>query len=149
MFDRIDPDARVLVVDDNEQNVELMAAYLDELGCHVDTAHSGAEALARMEAAVPDVVILDIMMPQMSGFQLCERLRRDERFGCVSIIMVTALNEMSDVERSMECGADDFLTKPVHRLELVARVRAQIHIRRLQRRLDETLEQVRALSSSG
>ena len=137
--------AGVLLVDDNEQNLELLQAYLDELGCSIRTARDGIEAMAEVEAAVPDLVLLDVMMPRMSGFQVCERIKASPRTRDVPVIMVTALNEVGDVERAVEAGADDFLTKPVNRLELLTRVRSLLRVRRLKRQLDSTLDELRRL----
>ena len=135
--------AGVLVVDDNEQNLELLQAYLDDLGCTIRTARDGVEAMAAIEAAVPDLVLLDVMMPRMSGFQVCERIKASPRTRDVPVIMVTALNEVGDVERAVEAGADDFLTKPVNRLELLTRVRSLLRVRTLKHQLDSTLDELR------
>ena len=141
-----DPSAMtILVVDDNEPNVELLIAYLDELGSRILTARDGAEALAIFEAESPDLVLLDIMMPRMSGFQVCEKIRAREPGSRTPVIMITALNQVADVERAVEAGADDFLTKPVDRMELVVRTQAQLRVRYLQRQLDETRESLKAL----
>lgn len=141
--------ASVLLVDDNEQNLELLRAYLDDLGCETRTAGDGIEAMAAIEASVPDLVLLDVMMPRMSGFQVCERMKDSPRTRDVPIIMVTALNEVGDVERAVEAGADDFLTKPVNRLELVTRVRSLLRVRYLKRELDSTLDALRRSRGEG
>jgi len=135
----------ILVVDDNEPNVELLLAYLEELGSKTLTARDGAEALEVFEAHQPDLVLLDIMMPRMSGFQVCEEIRSRENGARTPVVMITALNQVADVERAVEAGADDFLTKPVDRLELVVRVQAQLRIRYLQKQLDASRESMRSL----
>jgi two-component system alkaline phosphatase synthesis response regulator PhoP len=135
----------ILVVDDNEPNVELLQAYLDELGCRLLTARDGAEALAKFEAERPDLVLLDIMMPRMSGFQVCEKIREMEQGERTPVVMITALNQVADVERAVEAGADDFLTKPVDRMELVVRAQSQLRVRYLQKQLEQTRAQMRAL----
>jgi len=135
----------VLVVDDNEQNLELLAAYLEDLGCRVETARDGLEAIQAVATHTPDLVLLDVMMPRMSGFQVCEKLKAAPATKDVPIVMVTALNEVGDVERSVEAGADDFLTKPVNKLELLTRVRSLLRVRQLKKKLDSTLDQVRRL----
>ena len=141
-----DPSAMsILVVDDNEPNVELLLAYLEELGSTTLTARDGAEALEVFDAHGPDLVLLDIMMPRMSGFQVCEEIRSREKGGRTPVVMITALNQVADVERAVEAGADDFLTKPVDRLELVVRVQSQLRIRYLQKQLDATRESMRSL----
>ena len=141
-----DPSAMtILVVDDNEPNVELLLAYLDELGSRTLTARDGEEALRVFEAESPDLVLLDIMMPRMSGFQVCEKIRATEREGRTPVVMITALNQVADVERAVEAGADDFLTKPVDRTELVVRAQSQLRVRYLQKQLEETRAAMKAL----
>jgi|MDTD01.2.fsa_nt_gb two-component system cell cycle response regulator len=141
----VSPDARILVVDDNAQNLELLQAYLEDLGCQIDLARDGAEAIEIAKQRVPDVMVLDVMMPRMSGFQVCEKLKKDPATSSVPIVMVTALNEISDVERAIEAGADDFLTKPVQRLELLARVKSQINVQQIRRRLELAIRRLREL----
>jgi two-component system cell cycle response regulator len=136
---------RVLIADDNEQNLELLQAYLEDLACEVDLARDGVEAMEAVRRAEPDVILLDIMMPRMSGFQVCSQLKADKRYADIPIIMVTALSEVGDVERAVDAGADDFLTKPVNRLELLTRVRSLVRVRTLKRELDETRSRLRGL----
>ncbi len=135
----------VLIVDDNEQNLELLHAYLDELGGDVRVAHDGIEAIESVAANAPDIILLDIMMPRMSGFQVCETLKKDPATRDIPIIMVTALNEVGDVERAVDSGADDFLTKPVNKLELLTRVRSLLRVRQLKRQLEDAVSDVRAM----
>ncbi|MEO1278143.1 MAG: response regulator [Planctomycetota bacterium] len=134
---------RVLVVDDNAQNAELLEAYLDDLGVDVDVAHDGIAALEAVATNPPDLILMDIMMPRMSGYQATESLKSDRATKSIPVIMVTALGEVGDVERAVDCGADDFLTKPVNKLELLTRVRSLLKVRRLQQDLDSAQAQLR------
>ena len=135
----------VLIVDDNEQNLELLHAYLDELGGEVRVAHDGLEAIDSVADNAPDIILLDIMMPRMSGFQVCEKLKKDPATRDIPIIMVTALNEVGDVERAIDSGADDFLTKPVNKLELLTRVRSLLRVRQLKRQLEQAVTEIRSM----
>lgn len=137
--------SRVLVVDDNLQNLELLHAYLEELDCTIQTATDGIEALASIEADQPDIILLDVMMPRMSGFQACVKIKANPQTRDIPVIMVTALNEVGDVERAVESGADDFLTKPVNKIELLTRVKSLLRVRLLRKELDKTLAQMRRL----
>ncbi len=135
----------VLIVDDNEQNLELLSAYLEDLGGPVRVSRDGIEALDAVKQSPPDIILLDIMMPRMSGYQVCEALKQAPATRDIPIIMVTALNEVGDVERAIDAGADDFLTKPVNKLELITRVRSLLRVRQLKRDLDSAVAQVREL----
>lgn len=135
----------VLLVDDNAQNLELLLAYLEDLPCKVQVASDGVEALEKVRTCDPDLVVLDIMMPRMSGFQVCEKIKADPAMRDIPVIMVTALNEVGDVERAVDAGADDFLTKPVNRLELLTRVTSLLRVRELKRQLDRAVQRARHL----
>ncbi len=135
----------ILLVDDNEQNLELLNAYLDEVSGPIRFARNGLEALESVANEAPDIILLDIMMPQMSGYQVCEKLKKNPDTRDIPIIMVTALNEVGDVERAVDAGADDFLTKPVNRLELITRVRSLLRVRQLKRDLDAAVNEVKEM----
>jgi len=138
--------ATILLVDDHEQNLELLQAYLEDLGCRTLVARDGVEAVALVEREKPDIVVLDVMMPRMSGFQVCEKIKADPSLRDIPVVMVTALNEVADVERAVESGADDFLTKPVHKIELVTRVRSLLRVRLLKQQLEKTLRKIKDLT---
>jgi CheY-like chemotaxis protein len=132
----------ILIVDDNAQNIELLQAYLESLPCRIITASDGIEALRFIEdpsSSAPDLILLDVMMPRMSGFEVCRKLKDDPSTRSIPIMMVTALNELGDIERGVESGTDDFLTKPVNKLELVTRVKSLLRVRHLKRELDRTM----------
>jgi len=132
----------ILIVDDNVQNVELLQAYLESLPCQIITAADGIEALGYVDdpdGPIPDLILLDVMMPRMSGFEVCRKLKDDPSTRSIPIMMVTALNELGDIERGVESGTDDFLTKPVNKLELITRVKSLLRVRHLKRELDRTM----------
>ena len=135
--------AKILLVDDNQQNLELMQAYLETLPCKLFTARDGVEAIEAIQKHKPDLVLLDVMMPKMSGFEVCRKLKSDPATREIVIIMVTALHEVGDHERAVESGTDDFLTKPVNKLELTTRVKSLLRVRLLKRKVDALLRERR------
>jgi two-component system cell cycle response regulator len=128
--------ASIMLVDDNAQNLELMQAFLEELPCKVITASDGVEAIEKIERSCPDLLILDVMMPRMSGFEVCKKVKSQPSTRDTVVIMVTALNEVSDYERAVECGTNDFITKPVNKLELITRVRTLLELALVKRGFD-------------
>ncbi len=129
--------ATILIVDDNQQNLELMQAYLEDLGCRILTATDGDEAIELVESSPPDLMLLDVMMPRVSGFQVCEKLKSQPSTRDIIVIMVTALNEVGDYERAVECGTNDFIAKPVNKHELITRVRSLLELGLLKRQFDQ------------
>ena len=115
---------RVLIADDNPQNAELLDAHLDGTGFETRIAANGEETMRIAAEWKPDVVLLDIMMPKLSGFEVCKRLRADPATRNAGVLMVTALDQPTDVERAVEVGTDDFVTRPINKTELVLRVKA-------------------------
>jgi class 3 adenylate cyclase len=134
--------AKVLVVDDTPYNVKLLADLLAIRGYAVATATNGEEALASVAAGVPDLVLLDIMMPGLSGYDVCRRLRADAATALLPVVLVTSLDAQQERIKGIEAGADDFLGKPINQPELFARVRSLLRIKALQ---DEVSEQAAAL----
>ncbi len=133
------PQSTVLIVDDNPQNVELLQAFLESLPVKIVTAGDGVEALRKVAEHNPDLILLDIMMPHMSGFQVCRKLKNDPRTKDIQILMVTALNELGDIEQASECGTDDFVSKPVNKFELLTRVKSLLRVRHLKGELERAL----------
>ena len=130
--------ATILLVDDNPQNLELMHAFLEELPCHIQTAADGVEAIEMIERRCPNLVILDVMMPRMSGFEVCQKIKSQPSTRNTVVIMVTALNEVSDYERAVECGTNDFITKPVNKLELITRVKTLLELALVKQGFDQS-----------
>lgn len=133
---------KILIADDNPQNVELLEAYLSDFPCEIRTARDGEETLAAVAQDVPDLLLLDVMMPRLSGFEVCRKIRSNPQTKDLLILMVTALNEAADFERGVQAGTDDFLTKPVNKIELLCRVRSLLRVRHLKSQLDRTLAYV-------
>lgn len=115
---------RVLIVDDNQQNAELLEAHLDGTGYDTRIATNGEDAVRAAKEWRPDVVLLDVMMPRVSGFEVCKALRADEATRAAGVLMITALDQATDIERAVEVGTDDFVTRPINKSELLLRVTA-------------------------
>ena len=136
--------ARVLVVDDMPQNLKLLEDLLGFQGYEVEAAASGEEALAMMRERVPDLVLLDVLMPGISGYDVCRAIRADPRLAMLPVVMITALEDREERVKGIEAGADDFLSKPVNPPELLARVRSLLRIRRLYETVQRQKEQLAA-----
>lgn len=133
---------KLLVADDNHQNCELLDAYLSEAGYQVDMVYDGQQTLDYVRKTPPDLILLDIMMPKVSGYEVCQRLKGDPETEHIPIIMVTALAEMGDIEKAVNAGANDFLTKPVNKLELTTRVKTLLELRHLKNECERLLAYV-------
>ncbi|MBA7617979.1 Response regulator PleD [subsurface metagenome] len=129
----------VLVVDDDQPSLELLQAYLEDVDCKTVSAHDGPDALEIIAKSAPDLILLDVMMPKMSGFEVCKRIKKDPKTSDIPVIMVTALNEFGDIERGIDSGTDDFLSKPVNKLELLTRVKTMLKLKHLSDKLERTL----------
>lgn len=134
---------RILIADDNPSNADLLDTYLDGQGFETKLVYNGQDAIAAARDWKPDLVLLDVMMPKISGFEVCRRLRADSATKGVSVLMITALDQATDVETAVDAGTDDFITKPINKAELVLRVKAILASR------DEPTEAGRALAYIG
>jgi CheY-like chemotaxis protein len=121
--------SRILIADDNPTNVELLEVYLADVDCEIAVAVDGHDTLEKVKSFHPDLILLDIMMPKLSGFEVCKQLKDAPASNGIMILMVTALNELGDIERAVNAGTDDFLSKPVNKLELVKRVENMLKLR--------------------
>jgi putative two-component system response regulator len=140
--------AVVLVVDDGAANRQLLEAYLAGIDCEVRLAESGPMALELIEAEPPDLVLLDVQMPGMDGYEVCRRIKSAPRGRLLPVVMITALDHTDDRVRALESGADDFMSKPVERVELVARVRSALRLKSLYNTLDSAEQVIFALAAA-
>ena len=138
---------RILIADDNEANVELLEAYLADMDVDVAVAVDGQDTLDKTASFKPDLILLDVMMPKLSGFEVCEKLKRDPATKRVMILMVTALNEHGDMERAVEAGTDDFVSKPVDKLSLVKRVQNMLKFRNVTDELERLRRYIEQMES--
>lgn len=120
---------RILIADDNQPNCELLEVYLAEIDCEVEIASDGQETLDKVVSFQPDLILLDVMMPKLSGFEVCKQLKANPQTSNIMILMVTALNELGDIERAVAAGTNDFLSKPVNKVELLKRVENMLHLK--------------------
>jgi CheY-like chemotaxis protein len=123
---------RILIADDNQANAELLEAYLAGFDCELEFACDGEETLVKVASFEPDLILLDVMMPKRSGFEVCQQLKSDPATSSIMILMVTALNELGDIERAVTAGTDDFLSKPVNKPELLKRVENMLRLKDVQ-----------------
>ncbi len=135
---------RILIADDNQANRELLEAYLAASNCDTEIAVDGQDTLAKVKSFQPDLILLDVMMPKLNGFEVCQKLRTDPATKKIMILMVTALNEAGDIERAVKAGTDDFVSKPVNKVELLKRVQFMLkhkdvvdELERLRQYIDE------------
>ena len=126
---RHDQQNRILIADDNQANCELIEAYLADIDCDIEIAVDGQDTLAKVTSFQPDLILLDVMMPKLSGFEVCKKLKADPQTRRIMILMVTALNELGDIERAVAAGTNDFLSKPVNKVELLKRVENMLRLK--------------------
>lgn len=120
---------KILIADDNEANRELIEAYLIDIDCEIETSIDGQDTLDKVQSFVPDLLLLDVMMPKLNGFEVCKQLKGAAETSHIMILMVTALNELGDIERAVSAGTDDFLSKPVNKIELTKRVENMLKLK--------------------
>jgi DNA-binding response OmpR family regulator len=130
---------RILIADDSQPNAELLEAHLDGTGYDTRIVANGEETLAAARDWQPDAILLDVMMPKMSGFEVCRRLKADAAIRDTGVLMVTALDQPTDVEQAVTAGTDDFITKPINKTELLLRVRALLESRTQATEVDRAL----------
>ena len=140
---------RILIADDNQPNAELLEAHLDGTGYDTRIAANGEDTLAAAREWKPDVILLDIMMPKISGFEVCKRLRADPKTRDIAVLMVTGLDQPSDIDKAVEAGAEDFMTKPINKADLLLRVKALLAARPNKRELDRALAYIDAVEKGG
>src|SRR5713101_2538152 len=121
----------VLMVDDEEMNLELVETLMVPLGYEVEKARNGREALEKISKREPDIILLDVMMPGMDGYEVCSILKDDKKTRHIPIVMITALNQIENKVTGIETGADDYLSKPFHMRELIARVKSLLKVKAL------------------
>jgi two-component system alkaline phosphatase synthesis response regulator PhoP len=121
--------SKILIADDNQANRELLEAYLAGIDCDIELATDGQDTMNKVASFQPDLILLDIMMPKLSGFEICKKLKENPATRRIMILMVTALNELGDIERAVQAGTDDFLSKPVNKVELLKRVENMLKLK--------------------
>jgi len=136
--------SKILVVDDSRQNVELLEVHLVAAGYEVEVAYDGEEGLEKIFKEIPDLILLDIMMPKLSGYEVCREVKGNDKTKFVPIIMITALTDMEDKIKGIKVGADDFMNKPFDKVELLARVKSLIRIKKFHDQLEKSKQEVEA-----
>ncbi len=141
--------SRILIADDNQANSELLEAYLAAVDCELEFAVDGQDTLDKVAAFQPDLILLDVMMPKLSGFEVCQQLKSNPRTAAIMILMVTALNELGDIERAVEAGTDDFLCKPVNKLALLKRVEHMLQFKDIRDENERLRRYIQEMEDSG
>jgi two-component system alkaline phosphatase synthesis response regulator PhoP len=137
--------SRILIADDNQPNVELLEAFLAEVDCDIAVAVDGRDTLEKVSTFQPDLILLDVMMPKLSGFEVCKAVKSDPKTKRIMVLMVTALNERGDIERGVDSGTDDFLSKPVNKVELVKCVQNMLKLRHVSDELERLRRYIQGL----
>jgi two-component system, OmpR family, alkaline phosphatase synthesis response regulator PhoP len=148
-MDNVREKSRILIADDNEPNVELLEAYLSGTDVETAVAKDGQDALAKVASFRPHLILLDIMMPKLSGFEVCKKIKSDPSTSGIMILMVTALNEHGDIERAVQAGTDDLLSKPVNKAELLLRVDKMLKLRHVTDEVERLRQYIEQMESRG
>jgi two-component system, sensor histidine kinase and response regulator len=146
-FDENEKNARILMVDDNAQNIQVLGNILKERGYKISVSMNGNEALNFVNKTIPDLILLDIMMPEMDGFEVCRRLKENESTRDIPVIFLTAKTESDDIVKGFEVGGIDYVTKPFKKEELLVRVRTHLKLKRTEHELRNTASELRELVS--
>jgi DNA-binding response OmpR family regulator len=139
--------ARILIAEDNPEGAELLEAYLDGADYDIDIARDGDDTLKKVQAFNPDVILLDVMMPKISGFEVCKELKGKPGTQGIAILMITALDQHHDIDRAVQAGTNDFLTKPINKTELLLRIKAALASRRAANPLEQTLAYIEGVQA--
>ncbi|MDO5553311.1 MAG: response regulator [Planctomycetia bacterium] len=139
---------RILIADDNTFNQELLEAYLAECDYEIDFAKDGMETLEKVKSFQPDLILLDVMMPKLSGFEVCQMIKETPGISKTMILMVTALSELGDIERAVLAGCDDYLSKPVNQFELLKRVENMLKLRSVSSELERLRRYIDSMEES-
>lgn len=140
--------SRILIADDNPTNVELLEAYLADMPCEIAVAVDGMDTMQKVASFQPDLILLDVMMPKLSGFEVCRKIKENPQTRKIMVLMVTALNEPGDVERAVAVGCDDFLSKPIHKAELLKRVENMLKLRHVSDELERLRRYIDGMEES-
>ena len=138
---------RILIADDTPQAAELLEAYLSDGDYELRIAGDGEKTLQAVAEWGPDLILLDVMMPRISGFEVCKQLRADAATRDIAILMITALDQAADMERAVEAGANDYLSKPINKAELLLRIRAALKARQANGPLDQALAYIEGVQA--
>ncbi|GIW99995.1 MAG: two-component system response regulator [Pirellulaceae bacterium] len=136
---------RILIADDNAANRELLEALLATIDCETEFAVDGQDTLEKVASFQPDLVLLDVMMPKLNGFEVCQQLKENPETSRIMVLMVTALNELGDIERAVKAGTDDFLSKPINKVELRKRVENMLKLKDTTDELERLRQYIRMM----
>lgn len=139
---------RILIADDNVANRELLEAYLTEIDCEMEVSVDGQDTLDKIASFKPDLVLLDVMMPKLSGFEVCKKIKDNPETAAVWVLMVTALNELGDIERAVAAGTNDFMSKPVQKVELLKRVEIALNQKSMKDELNRLHQYIQAMEDA-